>query len=143
VGTAARGRASVTPTVELRLQAERRLLAALFLWPRAVDLEPRHFLAPEHGALFEVLDEARRLFPAPMQLPPETHVYDDTSLPIIVWLAHDHARDSAFVGVHGNAVGWAQWVRHYITHALLCERVTARAIGDLVEQVRECPRCGR
>jgi hypothetical protein len=128
---------SVTPAVTHRLAAERRLLAALFLWPRAVDLEPRHFLAPEHGALYEVLDEARRLFPAPFQLPPETYVYDDVSVPIIVGLARDHAHRRE------DAPSWAQWVEGYILDVLIWQRVTAHAIDSLVDQVRECPRCGR
>lgn len=132
----------MTLTYPTRLLVERRLLAALFLWPRAVELEPRHFLAPEHGALFEVLEEARVLFPSVFQLPAETTIYDDCSVPIVVGLARDYARRGALGEVPGVANDFGDWTERYLAE-LLYERVTQHAIDDLVEQVRECPRCGR
>lgn len=128
--------------VNHRLEVERRLLAALFLWPCAVDLDPRHFLEPRHGALYEVLDEARVLFgKSNVELPDETTVYDETLLTIVVGLALEYARRSPFESNRAGASGWAQWVEEYVL-GLLYERVTKYAIADLVEMVRECPRCG-
>lgn len=126
-----------------RITVERRLLAALFLWPTSVDLEPHHFLEPRHGALFEVLEEARVLFgESNIELPAETTVYDDTSVPIVFGLAHDHARRSPFDANRAGAPLFARWVETYLAE-LLYEQVTRYAIADLVELVRECPRCGR
>lgn len=125
----------MTLPLPTRLIVERRLLAALFLWPRAVELEPRHFLAAEHGVLFdalqaigeELLDDGVARVGAFV----ERLSLVNPATQRAAGLADAHARDSA------------RWYREYITTELICIAVTPLAIPDLVEQVRECPRCGR
>lgn len=125
----------MTLPLPTRLIVERRLLAALFLWPHIVDLEPRHFLAAEHGVLFEALqaigiglldDGVARVgeFVERLSLA-------NAATQRAAGLPETHARDAA------------RWYREYITAELICVAVTPLAIPDLVEQVRECPRCGR
>lgn len=125
-----------------RIDAERRLLAALFLWWRPVELEPRHFIAPEHGAIFDVLEQAAELWP-PFPLPPESRAYDDCLLVVVLGIARDHAAAGPMGDRLGNARGWAEWLEGYVRDVLMRERVTLQALDELVETVRSCPRCGR
>lgn len=116
-----------------RLGDERRLLAALFRWPRLVDLEPHHFLAPMHAALFSALDEVERTFPVESMA--TDRAYDDVGLELVVWcITRDKLLD-LFRHVGG--------VRRYVLEELLPLEVTQESIADCVELVRVCPRCGR
>jgi len=125
-----------------RLELERRLLAALFLWPRRIELEPRHFLAPEHGALFQIIADAGELYP-PAFVPDDSLGFDEAFLTVVTALARDHVTQG-FVASHVFHAGqWAAWVRRYIVHELLARPAARAAIDRLTAEVRQCPRCGR
>lgn len=109
---------------EARVDAERRLLAALYLWPRAVDLEPRHFLFPTHGVLFVALQELG-----------DRLLDDEAAIPLLRALVQRMRLERMFLSVRG--------VENFVIEELVPQEVTPHAIDDLVAQVRECPRCGR
>jgi hypothetical protein len=125
-----------------RLELERRLLAALFLWPRRIELEPRHFLAPEHGALFEIINDAAELYP-PAEVPDDSLGFDDSFLVVVVALARDYVVQGYVTSHVAHAGAWSAWVRRYVVHELLTQPAARAAIGRLVAEVRQCPRCGR
>jgi hypothetical protein len=125
-----------------RLTAERRLLAALFLWPCRVELGPRSFLAPEHGALFDVILDAADFWP-PAQLPAEGSSFDDAFLEVVTAFARDYAAQGYTPKRTRNPIAWAAYVRTYITDVLMRQAVTRAALDPLIAEVRQCPRCGR
>lgn len=130
------------PTYDQRVADERRLLAALFLYPRAVELEARHFLAPDHGLLFDCVEQAFAIAPWPAA---NRHCYDDIALEVVVECVRQRGRelDHALDRFPERAAQLAAWARGYIVDVLMAQAVTAHAIDDLVEIVRVCPRCGR
>lgn len=114
----------MTTTWPERLTTERRLLAALFLWPTRVELEAQHFLAPAHGALFTAIQAAGDVL-----------LDENRTLPALrEFIAWDD-RDDLFSSVGG--------LDDYVIEQLVPMPVTPHAIPDLVELVRQCPRCGR
>lgn len=125
----------MTTALTPRLDTERRLLAALFLFPQLVDLEPRHFAAPAHAALFGALDEVQRHYPVGATKPHARYTYDDIALALVVLtLKRDKFLD-LFSCVGG--------VEAFLIDDLARVAVTAEAIPDLVDQVRSCPTCRR
>jgi hypothetical protein len=132
----------MTRTAAARLELERDLLAALFLWPRRVQLERRDFLAPEHGALFEVIEEAAALYP-PAVIADDALTYDAAFLTAVVAMARDHVVQGYVASHVFHAGEWAQWAKRYILDELLTRPAARAAIDRLVAEVRQCPRCGR
>ena len=114
-----------------RLRLERRLLTALYLWPSECSLTPEHFISPAHSALYEVIQGIKR---APVADDVLAVTYDDTAL------AHAALRllDCDLDGLFANEGGF--W-----SYALKLQQSgdTRAEIPSLIEQVRECPRCGR
>lgn len=135
------GRPLVT-AYEQRIAVERRLLAGLFLYPRAVDLEARNFLASDHGVIFEVLQDAYERFPWPAATP---CTFDDMALAVVLSLVQERAHDvMQWLGRSwSQPAHLAQWAEEYFINVLMMQAVTAHGVADLVEQVRECPRCGK
>jgi hypothetical protein len=114
------------PTYHDRLEVEQRLLAALTAWPRPVDLEAHHFVAPAHSVLFSALQE---LGPALLEYP-----LDHRTLKQIRAVIERDELAHLF-----NSVGG---VEAYIDK-LFEVSVVASDIPDLVATVRTCPRCGK
>lgn len=114
------------PTFDDRLEVEQRLLAALTAWPRPVELEPHHFVAPAHGVLFRALQE---LGPALLEFP-----LDHRTLKQI----RDVIERDQLVHLF-NSVGG---VEGYVDK-LFEMSVVVSDIPDLVATVRTCPRCGK
>jgi len=107
-----------------RLETERRLLAALYLWPRPVDLDGGCFLAPEHGVLFDAIQEAG------------PDLADDyKAIPVLVGVVRRNRRLTMFKAVKG--------VEEYVITQLVPIDVREREIPSLIESVKACPRCGR
>jgi hypothetical protein len=131
-------------TVDQRVNVERRLLAALFLWPRHVDISPRDFSEPEHGAIYEVICDAAQFY-VPAELEAHTLYYDSGFLEVVIGFARDYAAEKrrAMRGYHGDPAGWAAHVRTYFESILLRQPVTRDQITELVQLVRQCPRCGK
>jgi hypothetical protein len=132
----------VSTCYDQRIAVERRLLAALFLYPRDVDLEAHHFLASQHGVMFDCIRAAYREFP---WVHSTGHWYDDLALAVVLGLVQQHAHDlMSWLGRSwSRPAELARFAEEYFIHVLMEQRVTAYAIDDLVEQVRACPRCGK
>lgn len=132
-----------------RLQLERRLLAALLLWPRAVDLDAHHFVAPEHGLIYEAIDEAQDVFPYPA-VNPEALVYDDVAVAVVIGIACTSLRGRraampAAIRSTRASVSWStDWERleRFVTDYILHQQIGPNAIDELVAAVRACHRCG-
>lgn len=118
-------------TFPSRLLVERRLLAALFLWPSECDLEPHHFASPAHQALYAAIQSVKR---APVSDEVLATTWDDTALAEIACQLMDQNLDSLFV----SEGGFYAYARHLQRS---CD--TRAEIPALVAEVRECPRCGR
>lgn len=136
----------MTVTIGDRLRLERRLLAALFLWPRSVGLAAHHFVAPEHALIYEAIDDAQDLFPYP-DVDPEALVYDDIALGVVVGLACTalRGRRAAMTGPKRASVAWAtDWERLelFIGEYILSQQVGPTTIDEMVAAVRACHRCG-
>lgn len=124
------------PLASQRLDLERCLLAALFLWPREVDIPPRCWTTAEHSFLFRLIQEAGFWL-----LDVETAI---PAMRVLLERDIDATSRQSHPGVREREV--ARLVRayeDYIIMELLPIEVTAHAIDDLVEQMKECPRCGR
>lgn len=129
-------------TYNARIATERRFLAALFLYPRAVDIERHHFLSPHHGVLFECIREAFETFPWPHS---RDTTYDDIALAIILELIKQYAAEvSEYMGrPDHNDHQVCRDVERYFHEHLLTQSVTPYGLDDLVEQIKICPRCAR
>ena len=130
------GSVSAANATVARLQTERRLLAVLFRWPRLVDLEPRHFVAPAHAALFDALQEVQRTWPVESLV--DDRGYDDIGLALIAWCLE---RDQLL-----HFFRWVGGVRRFVIEDLMRIEMPAPDEDDLatmVELVRACPRCGK
>lgn len=119
-------------TYQDRLRIERRLLAALFLWPTECDLDPQHFHAPEHSWLFMAIQEVKR---APVSDDVLATTFDDTALANIALWFMDHQLDSYF----NSAGGFFKFASAFLQQS----GDTRAEIPALIAEVRECPRCGR
>ena len=114
----------MVPTWTARLEVERRLLAALFLWPRLIELDPRAFLSPQLGALY-----------AAWQAVGEHYWHAANGGVRLLRSQLDLDGFGAMFRSDGQLVQFL--------NELPLESVTEHAIVDLVELVRECPRCGK
>lgn len=129
-------------TADARLASERRFLAALFLYPHVVDIERHHFLAAQHGILFECIRDAFETFPWPHS---RDGAFDDVALAIVLEIVKQRAREvSEWMGrPEWNDFHVRGWAESYFHESILSQAVTSYALDDLRQQVRECPRCGR
>lgn len=114
-----------------RLLLERRLLAALFLWPSECDLEPKHFASPAHQALYVAIQNVKR---APVSDDVLATTYDDTAFAEIACQLMDQELDSLFISEGGF---WKY------TQKIQQSGDTRAEIPALIAEVRECPGCGR
>lgn len=122
------GRAAMTFALphmfDQRLETERRLLAALYLWPRPVALEPHDFCYRMHAAFYAALQDVGNA------------ITDDAeAIPIMCAAIKGGLDEDLF-----NFVGG---VENFIVDELILVRVLEHEIDDLVTRVRACPRCGR
>lgn len=137
----------ITTTVSPRLADERRLLSALFLFPRAVfEIDARHFIAADHALLFEALQDAFAVFPWE---PVRDGAYDDMALAIVMGLVRQRITEirlslgDAPAAVRSHVASVGEEYDHYIARVLMAQAVTAHAVDDLIDLVHACPRCGR
>jgi hypothetical protein len=113
----------MSSAVSQRLDLERRLLAALFLWPRQVDLEAHHFAALAHAAFFCALEQARPV------------MWTNEGWPRLL----EALKRSGELKLFRHAGG----VMHFVNQTLPLEWATPESIEPLTKAVRACPRCGR
>lgn len=117
-------RVQARSSLDTRLQLEQRLLAALFLWPREIDLDAHHFASQVHAALFFALQELGGAIWGP-----------DGGLQRVIDVLDRECETRMFASSGG--------VTSFVCEQLPLEWATEDAIDTLVEQVRACPRCGR
>lgn len=113
----------MTHAWEDRLAIERCLLAALILWPRRVpELEPHHFLAPAHAALYQaIVRSGAQLAVAEKTIP----------------LLREHTKNNA------SLFAFVGGVENYVITVLVMLDVGVDDAPVLISSVRQCPRCGR
>jgi hypothetical protein len=124
----------VTSTWPERLETERRLLAALYLWPQAVGVDAQDFLAPQHAMLYRAVNEIEPGELASETITPSVRAFVESE-------AMERRVRRGLETTHAYWVG--RWYENYIIETLMQVEVSPSAIPDLVAQVRVCPRCGR
>lgn len=113
----------MTTPLDDRLQLERMLLAALFMYPRSVELDMHHFVAPAHAAFFCALDDGKgEHWPGGLKL-------------VARRIAQQPGGLKTF-----NSVGG---VKKFVNEVLPLEMVKPSFVDVLAGEVRKCPRCGR